>query len=195
MPEHTPQGVGGALVDLSGVAIEDDGALDPEHPAQWLRLQPSQVLARLDADAMAALMADAHVLLAALAQGAASHALEATITHLSTRVQFGRPLTAKQAVRHALARMKLAQEVSAAALARALCPDEFSNARSARTALAGSISQAAFVIEKAIHLHGGMGFTWDLPLHHGLREVRQLDAAFGAGALTRELGQAFIERA
>lgn len=46
---------------------------------------------------------------------------------------------------------------------------------------------AAFVIEKAIHLHGGMGFTWEVPLHYALREVRKLDAAFGAGALSKEL--------
>ncbi|MGN5479322.1 hypothetical protein ACTMU2_27435 [Cupriavidus basilensis] len=42
---------------------------------------------------------------------------------------------------------------------RAMARNEYGAARSARPALAGAIANAAFVIEKAIHLHGGMGFT------------------------------------
>jgi alkylation response protein AidB-like acyl-CoA dehydrogenase len=55
------------------------------------------------------------------------------------------------------------------------------------------LAQTAFVLEKALHLHGGMGFTWELPLHHALREVRKFDAAFGAGALAQATGRAFVE--
>lgn len=195
VPERTPQGLGAALIDLRGVQLEEDAALDPEEPQQWLRLQGPQVLARLDAHAHAQLLRDAQVLLAALAHGAAAGALQAAVTHLSTRVQFGRPLSAKQAVRHWLARMTLLQEVSGAAIERALSVNEFGQPRSARAVLAGSLHNAAFVIEKAIHLHGGMGFTWALPLHRALRDVRKLDAAFGAGALAREIGREFIEGA
>jgi 1,4-dihydroxy-2-naphthoyl-CoA synthase len=32
-----------------------------------------------------------------------------------------------------------------------------------------------------------------VPLHYSLREVRKLDAAFGAGALARAVGQQFIQ--
>jgi alkylation response protein AidB-like acyl-CoA dehydrogenase len=57
------------------------------------------------------------------------------------------------------------------------------------------LSSAAFVLEKSIHLHGGMGFTWELPLHYALREVRKFDAAFGAGALASQAGRDFIQSA
>lgn len=40
------------------------------------------------------------LLLAALANGAMRSALETAAAYMATRVQFGRPLSAKQAVRH-----------------------------------------------------------------------------------------------
>ena len=46
---------------------------------------------------------------------------------------------------------------------------------------------------KAMHLHGGMGFTWEVPLHHALREVRKIDAAWGGGDLPQSLGRRFID--
>lgn len=187
-------GDGAALLDVSTLHVVTDGALDPETPQVWLDLHGAEVLARLDSESCAVLHHEARLLMAELANGAAEGALEAAATYMATRVQFGRPLSAKQAVRHLLARMRLLQEVSSAAIRRAMTSDEFGAARCARPALAGAIANAAFVIEKAIHLHGGMGFTWELPLHYSLREVRKLDAAFGAGALAHDIGREFIAR-
>ncbi|MFS8978610.1 acyl-CoA/acyl-ACP dehydrogenase [Cupriavidus necator] len=183
---------GAALVDVAGLACEEDGSLDPEFPQAWLDLEGAAVVARLDAAGRAALDHAACLLMAELAIGAANGALETAAGYMATRVQFGRPLSAKQAVRHLLARMKLLTEASAAAVLRAMARNEYGAARSARPALAGAIGNAVFVIEKAIHLHGGMGFTWEVPLHYSLREVRKLDAAFGAGALARAVGHDFI---
>jgi alkylation response protein AidB-like acyl-CoA dehydrogenase len=59
--------------------------------------------------------------------------------------------------------------------------------------LANALASAAFVLEKSIHLHGGMGFTWEVPLHYALREVRKFDAAFGSGALASQVGRDFIQ--
>lgn len=193
--ETGAEGIGAALVDLAGVAIEKDTALDPEFAQTWLQFSGAQVLARLSPSQYEVLQHELRLLLAAWANGAGEGALETAATYMSTRVQFGRPLSAKQAVRHWLARMKLVQEVSAAAIQRVLQTNEFEQARSSQTALSGALTNAAFVIEKAIHLHGGMGFTWEVPLHYALREVRKLDAAFGAGALSKELGRSFIEAA
>lgn len=184
---------GAALIDKVGVAVHADPALDPDHPQAWLALTEPPVLARLGADAFAALQRDAQVLVASLAHGAAEGALVATATYLSTRVQFGRPLSAKQAVRHLLARMRLQQEAIKASILRVLQPDEFGAQRDAQPVLVHALAQTAFVLEKALHLHGGMGFTWELPLHHALREVRKFDAAFGAGALAQATGRAFVE--
>ncbi|SIT38307.1 Acyl-CoA dehydrogenase, C-terminal domain protein [Paraburkholderia ribeironis] len=185
-------GAGAALVDVSSAACETDHGLDPECPQEWLSPGGARVVAQLGADAYAVLQRDLQVLVAAFVNGAADGALETAATYMSTRVQFGRPLSAKQAVRHLLARMKLVQEASAAAIRRALATDEYETARDVCPVLAGTLANAAFVIEKAIHLHGGMGFTWEVPLHYSLREVLKFDAAFGAGGLAREVGRDFI---
>lgn len=184
---------GGALLDLSSVDIQDDAALDPDHPQTWLTLDDAKVLTTLDAPVFAALQRDSHILIAGLVNGAAEGALNTTAEYMSTRVQFGRPLSAKQAVRHLLARMRLLQEASSAGIERLLSTDEFDRTRATAPVLANAIGNAAFVLEKSIHLHGGMGFTWEVPLHYALREVRKFDAAFDSGALARQVGRDFIQ--
>lgn len=184
---------GAALVDLASVEIQDDIALDPEHPQSWLVLDKARVLATLDADTFAALQRDSHILIAGWANGAAEGALGATAEYMATRVQFGRPLSAKQAVRHLLARMRLLQEASNAGIEHVLSTDEYGQVRRTQPVLANTLANAAFVLEKAIHLHGGMGFTWELPLHVALREVRKFDAVFGSGALAQQNGRDFIQ--
>ena len=188
-------GEGAALVALDDGSLELDDALDPEAPQAWLRGAGARVVARLPAAAHARLRDEACVLLAATVVGAAQGAIARTAEHVATRVQFGRPLSSKQAVRHTMARMQLLAEVSAAAVRRTLETDEFDAPRDPRPTLAGAIEHAAFVLERAIHLHGGMGFTWEVPLHRSLREIRAIDAAFGTTTLPADIGRRFIEAA
>ncbi len=185
---------GAALFDIASLTLSSDDALDPESPQTWLAIDPGQArkVADIDAVSFAALQRDGQLLIASLVNGAAEAALATTATYMATRVQFGRPLSSKQAVRHLLARMHLLHEASSAAVERALAVDEYGQRRRTGTVLAGALANAAFVLEKSIHLHGGMGFTWALPLHYALREIRKFDAAFGAGmgagALARQAG-------
>jgi Acyl-CoA dehydrogenase, C-terminal domain len=184
---------GGSLLDLSSVEIQNDEALDPENPQSWLTLDNAKVLAELDAATFATLQRDSHILIASFVNGAAEGALVTTAEYMAARVQFGRPLSAKQAVRHLLARMRLLLEASSAGIQRVLGTDEYGSVRSTQPVLANALANAAFVLEKSIHLHGGMGFTWELPLHYSLREVRKFDAAFGSGALASQVGRDFIK--
>ena len=190
---------GASLLEVAGLAVEADAALDPDLPTSWLQLANgrvvARVVARLSPSAFAQLRKDACILLAGFVTGAAQGAIARTATYVATRVQFGRPLSAKQAVRHWMARMQLVTEVSAAATRRALAVDEHGLGRDARPMLAGAIANAAFVLEKAIHLHGGMGFTWEMPLHRSLREIRAIDAFCGSGDAYKQIGQRFIESA
>ncbi len=184
---------GGALLELNSVDIQNDEALDPENPQSWLLLDNAKVLASVDANTFAALVRGGHILIASFVNGAAEAALAATAEYLSTRVQFGRPLSSKQAVRHLLARMRLLTEAASASIQRVLDIDEYGGLRRTAPVLTNALGSAAFVLEKTIHLHGGMGFTWALPLHYALREVRKFDAAFGSGALTSQVGREFIQ--
>lgn len=186
---------GAALCDRASLDITEDVSLDPDHPQAWLSLDRAEVLARVDPAAVTALTRELSVLVAAFVHGVAAAALARTVEYTSTRVQFGRPLAQHQAVRHHLARMCLANEAVDASVHRLLTPDPSGQPRDARAVLAHALTQAAAVVEKAIQLHGGMGFTWDVPLHRGLREIRKFDAAFGAGALARSAAQSFIAAA
>lgn len=183
---------GAVLLDLSTIDVHLDEALDPESPQAWLALDNASVLATLDAATFAVLKRDSQILIASMVNGAAEGALNTTATYLSARVQFGRPITAKQAARHTLARMRLLQDATHAGIQRVLHIDEFGRTRDSAAMLSYALSSAAFVLEKAIHLHGGMGFTWEVPLHYALREVRKFDAAFGAGGLAQKVGHDFI---
>lgn len=183
---------GAALLDLSTVTVLEDNALDPQHPQSWLELGQAKVLATLDGTVFATLQREGQILIAGWVNGAAEGALNATAEYMSTRVQFGRPLSAKQAVRHLLARMRLLQDTTQAGIERLLRSDEHGRQRRVEPVLINAIANAVFVLEKSLHLHGGMGFTWELPLHHALREVRKFDAAFGSGALTSQVGRDFI---
>jgi alkylation response protein AidB-like acyl-CoA dehydrogenase len=184
---------GAVLLDVLNAPQKIETTLDPENLQTWLDIRQCPVLAELGADATANLWREGALLMAATAHGAADAALNAAATHTSTRVQFDRPLSARQAVRHWLSRMKLYHEAGGAAIARALQRNEWGSPREPLSALMLNLHYATFIIEKAIHLHGGMGFTWEVPLHHALREVRKIDAAWGGGALTQSVGKRFIQ--
>ena len=184
---------GAALLEISSIKVEPDDALDPEYPQAWFSLEGAKVLAEIDADTFTSLKRDGQILIASMVNGAAEGALSATAAYMTTRIQFGRPLSAKQAVRHTLARMRLLQEASEASILRLLSQDEYGAVRNAQPVLAHAIASSAFILEKAIQLHGGMGFTWELPLHYALREIRKFDAAFGSGELAGQVGQEFIQ--
>ena len=187
------EGQEAVLVSLSDVSIEEDQSLDPDYPQHWLDARNAPVILRIDAAKCEALWRDAQILMSACVHGAAEGALEDTVSYLSTRVQFGRPLTAKQAVRHTFSRMKLAQEATAAAIQRVLSTNEFGQVRTVGAVLGSAIQNATWVIEKAIHLQGGMGFTWDVPLHYALREVRKMEAMLGSSELPIATGREWIE--
>jgi hypothetical protein len=184
---------GAVLLDVLNAPQKTETTLDPENPQIWLDVRQCPVVTELDAETTAALWREGALLMGATAHGAADGALTAAATHTATRVQFDRPLSARQAVRHWLSRMKLYHEAGAAAIARALDCDEWGNAREPLPALMLNLQYATFIIEKAIHLHGGMGFTWEVPLHHALREVRKMDSAWGGGALPQSVGLRFIQ--
>lgn len=183
---------GFALYNAEDVERQIDRALDPDVPQLWVAVGQAQAIAELDTASSACFLRDMRLLWAEYLNGLSAGALQRSADYLQARVQFGRPLSAKQAVRHHLARMRLLVEASSAQVWRAIRSDEFGQARNADSSLASALVNANFVLEKATHLYGGMGFTWELGLHRSLREVKKLDAANGAGALMCSVGQAFV---
>lgn len=186
--------MGAALVplDAPGVTIQPAFGLELETPEHEVALTQVAPVALLDTAAFAALREDALPLWAAAIGGAAERCLALALEHVSTREQFGRTLVSFQALRHALARQKLAVEHVRAALERhaALAAREADEARVAgRAAYAAATRFGIGAIESALQLHGGMGFTWEVEVHRHLRRARTWEAQGDAAGLHRRLAQ------
>jgi alkylation response protein AidB-like acyl-CoA dehydrogenase len=126
--------------------------------------------------------------LAAEAVGVASRALELAVEHARAREQFGRPIGVYQAVSHSLADAFVEVESARslaywAAWAVASGADEAGQAAAAAKAYAAEA--AVRTCERAIQVHGGIGFTWEHPLHRFYRRALWIAAFMGWPALHR----------
>lgn len=122
--------------------------------------------------------------------GAAQRALEMTIEHVKTRRQYDVPVGGFQAVQHKLADMHLQAEAMQsickfAAFAYDKSPEQFELA--ALSAVFQTCEQGPEIIESAIQLHGGIGFTYEHDLHLLLRRARTNKALYGPGDLDSDL--------
>lgn len=193
-------GAGAALLDLSapGVAVEEERGLDLERPVARITAAGAAAIALPEDSALHAFRADSLLLRAAGALGAAEHCLGRAVDHVSNRRQFGKALVGFQGLRFELARQKLALEGARAALDHALAvagQDPRAEGVAGLVARSACGDAAPAIIEAAIQLHGGMGFTWDLGLHRQLRRARDaaaaLDAVAARAALAGRLEQAW----
>jgi alkylation response protein AidB-like acyl-CoA dehydrogenase len=167
--------------------------LDPTRPLA--RLEFTGVSARLlgvDGQAEAVLEAtfDRAVLaIAAEALGGADRCMEMTMGYVRDRVAFGRPIGGFQAVKHKLVDLYLEIEfaraaVEAAAAAAESEPDMFPVYAS--VALAQAMETFALVATETIHLHGGIGFTWEHDAQLFFRRAKSSQLMFGDATFHRE---------
>jgi len=121
--------------------------------------------------------------------GGARRAVEMATEYAKTRFQFGRAIGSFQAVKHMCADMLLEAE-SAVSAARFAASSFASGApsRLADLALAQAYCSDAFVFVAAtsIHVHGGIGFTWEHPAHLYLRRARCDAQLLGSASRHRE---------
>lgn len=108
------------------------------------------------------------VVLAAEGLGAADRVVELGIEHAQNRETFGRQIGAYQAVKHRLvdnwvAVNQLRSLVWWAAWAADHAPEQFPVAASAAKAYCATTFETA--CETLIHVHGGIGFTWEHDAH------------------------------
>jgi alkylation response protein AidB-like acyl-CoA dehydrogenase len=117
-----------------------------------------------------AVLASIATLWAAEAVGAASAAFDAAFSYAGFRQAFGRSIAEFQAVKHRVADMYKCLELArTAVLWAANSPD--APQRGVRLAL--ELSRE--IIEGAIQIEGGIGFTWEAGIHFYLRHVIALD--------------------
>lgn len=125
-----------------------------------------------------------HAMVAACfeAVGAMTGALEATVAHLQSRRQFGRPLAEFQVLRHRVADMLVATEQTRSLAIRAagsLGADARARRRIACAAKVQAGRSGRFVGEAAVQLHGGMGMTDEHCAGHYLKRLLVTDMTLG----------------
>jgi hypothetical protein len=122
--------------------------------------------------------------------GASRKMLELAREHALTRMQFGRPISSFQAIRHRLAETLVAIEMAEAMLDAAWLDGTPDSAAMAK-AVAGR--QARTTARHCQQVLAGIGFTTEHPLHRYIKRTLALDGLFGTSAtLTRDLGGQMI---
>lgn len=121
--------------------------------------------------------------------GGMQRLLETTVDYAKTRKQFGRPIGQFQAVQHLCADMLLLTESSrSAAYYAAWALGEKSPEAEAAVSVAKAYASDAYreVGNKAIQVHGGMGFTWENDVHLYYRRANGSEILFGDAIYHRE---------
>lgn len=125
--------------------------------------------------------------------GAAQHAFDLTLAHAKQRVQFGRPIGSFQAVKHRLADLYTLLESArsasyAAAFAAASAPAaDHGHELTVAAPRAKAYCSEAFstIAGEAIQLHGGIGITWEHPIHLYFKRAHATSQLFGSPAFHR----------
>jgi alkylation response protein AidB-like acyl-CoA dehydrogenase len=189
----TERGDVALVVPLASLTLDRVHGIDPH--GGWLRVTGANIptdtdLERTTADWNAAVtlsrLAVAHELV-----GSSRTMLELAREHALGRIQFARPISSFQAIRHRLAETLVAIEMAEALLDFAWL-DGTANAAAMAKAAAGR--QARTTARHCQQVLAGIGFTTEHPLHRYVQRTLLLDGLFGtAVALTKVLGQEIID--
>jgi alkylation response protein AidB-like acyl-CoA dehydrogenase len=177
-----PDGV--ETLDPGSVTVQPvNDPLDPLTPLHYAAQLPAGK--RIGSDAAASkLRLEGMALVASLCLGIAEATLDMANAYAKQREQFNRPIGSFQAIKHMLADMFVQQEVArAAAYAAGATLDHPEVANVEQTVRGAKLVTAEAALENAracIQIHGGMGYTWEVPAHYYLKRAWVLDTVFGA---------------
>jgi alkylation response protein AidB-like acyl-CoA dehydrogenase len=176
-----PEGV--FRVDPSSLVGKRVGVpLDPLTPLHHVESVPEgEKIA--DAEEALALRRAGAALASGYALGICESTVELAIAYAKERRQFDRPIGSFQAVKHILADMFVRQEVARAAVYAAGATLDQPDVGD----LERAVSSAKVIAENAAHknsraciqVHGGMGYTWEVPAHFYLKRSWVLSSVFG----------------
>jgi alkylation response protein AidB-like acyl-CoA dehydrogenase len=147
-------------------------------------------LGSVSRDVLAATASTAAILVAADALGAAGRLLDLTTQYVGERRQFGVPVGSFQAVKHAAAEMLVDVEGARAAVQHgawavgAGTPDARLHASVAKS---HACAAAVRVADKALFLHGAVGYTWEHDLQFTFKRAKSDALVFGSPDAYRDL--------
>ncbi|MEV7785233.1 acyl-CoA dehydrogenase family protein [Streptomyces sp. NPDC088106] len=177
-------------VEADAVTVTAQPSLDLTRPLARIVLDgaPGRRLGDAEPAVRRALRAGAG-LLASEQLGLAEWSLTETVRYLKDRKQFNRPVGGFQALKHRLARLWL-DVVNLRAAARGAA-DALSTGEDAEVTVTVAQAYAAPVAvraaEEALQLHGGIGMTWEHPVHLCLKRAKADSIAYGTAGAHREV--------
>ena len=131
----------------------------------------------------------ATVALSAEMVGGMQWLLDATVEYAKTRKQFGQPIGKFQAIQHHCANMLLLTESGrSAAYYAAWCLDSMPEAAPTAVSVAKTYISDGYreVSNLGVQVHGGVGFTWDEPVHFYYKRSKASEILFGDANYHRE---------
>jgi alkylation response protein AidB-like acyl-CoA dehydrogenase len=183
-----PRGVQLYLVrrDAPGLTISGIVDIDQTRPLSNISLDDvaGSLLAE-GADARSALaeaLQLAATLVASEQVGIGDWALAETVSYLKIRHQFGRAIGTYQSLRHRTAQLWIDNvQARAVAIYAAACTAEGSTDTAVASVIAKAYCGTASVkaIEECLQMHGGIGFTWEHPIHLRLKRAFADAVVFG----------------
>ena len=156
--------------------------LDPLTPLHCARVLPEGL--RIGGPEQAERMRlEGAALVSAQMLGIAEATRELAVDYAKKREQFGRTIGSFQAIKHLLADMFVRQELARAAVYAAgatLDHPEVGDLVRAVSAAKICAGEAAMKNSRTcIQVHGGMGFTWEVPAHYYLKRSWVFECVFG----------------
>ena len=126
---------------------------------------------------------------AATSLGIAEAALKAAAEWANQRLVGGEPLATKQAIQFKLADMKLRLEAAWGLTMQALALRQAKQPFSQQSAMAKlyASEMVGFVTDEALQIHGGYGYTREMPLERYVRDARILRIYEGSSEIQRTI--------
>ena len=198
VPPYTPYGLdadiatdilllgGGRLTELSR-AVAGDLHRSVDGSRRLFSLTRGDAVATLDASVVEGAMDSAVLACAAQLLGAGERLLLESVEYAKARRQFGRPIGAFQALKHAMADVRVELDFARPLIygaALSLGSPEGSRDVSAAKVAAGDAAYSASRV--ALQVHGAIGYTAEHDLGLWITKVRALVAAWGTPALHRD---------
>jgi alkylation response protein AidB-like acyl-CoA dehydrogenase len=190
------EGIGVLVVDpdAPGVRVESMQTIDAtrRQARVFLDRTPARMLCpgHDAAGAVASMCQHGAVALAAEQVGGSQRVLEMAVAYAKVREQFGRTIGGFQAIKHQLSDLLVSVEAGRAALAHAVAawqgdPDQRARAASVAKAFCSDVFVDA--ADRNIHVHGGIGFTWEHPAHLFYKRAVSGEVMLGAPREHREM--------
>ncbi|MFI7688969.1 acyl-CoA dehydrogenase family protein [Nonomuraea sp. NPDC049655] len=172
----------GRLYEVEGATVEVVPSLDLTRPVATVTLSgaPARDVGECD---LAGVLRFGAGLLASEQVGVAEWCLDTTLAYVKERHQFARPVGSFQAIKHRLADLWL-DVVRARAAARGAAADPGDIA--VAVAQSWNAGVAVHAAEEAVQLHGGIGMTWEHPVHLYLKRAKATEIALGTPGDHRE---------